>query len=112
MIGTALGRQAPPRVAAWTVLLALTTVPASADCASELTTSQKSLERTRTAVTAAAASPDAQKCAAHRRYYAALVKVRDVFSRCDPGAKKAERAAQLQAAIDDFKAKMPPGCRP
>ena len=112
MTGRALRRQALARAAAWAVLLVLATVPASADCAGELTASQQSLARTRSAVTAAATSPDAQKCAAHRRYYAALVKVRDVFSRCDPGTKKAERAAQLQAAIDDVKAKMPPGCRP
>jgi hypothetical protein len=87
-------------------------IPAAADCASELTASQQSLEHTRAAVAASATSPDAQKCAAHRRYYAALVKVREVFSRCDTGTKKGTNAAQLTAAIDDFKAKMPRGCRP
>jgi len=87
-------------------------VPAAADCASELTASQQSLERTRAGVAAAATSPDAQKCAAHRRYYAALVKVREVFTRCDTGAKKGSHAAQLTATIDDFKAKMPQSCRP
>ena len=87
-------------------------IPAAADCASELTASQQSLEHTRAAVADSAAAPDAQKCAAHRRYYAALVKVREVFSRCDTGAKKGNHAAQLTAAIDEFKAKMPRGCRP
>jgi hypothetical protein len=86
--------------------------PALADCASELTASEQSLERTRAAVAANAAAPDAQKCAAHRRYYAALIKVREVFSRCDTGAQKGNNAAQLTATIDNFKAKMPPGCRP
>jgi hypothetical protein len=38
--------------------------------------------------------------------------VREVFSRCDTGTKKGTNAAQLTAAIDDFKAKMPRGCRP
>jgi hypothetical protein len=104
-------RRAPLAAAALAAILA-GAVPAAAECSGELTASQKSLERTRAAVAAAAASPDAQKCAAHRRYYAALVKVREVFARCDPGAKKAERAAQLQGAIDEFRAKMPPGCRP
>ena len=85
---------------------------AAADCASELTASQKNLERTRAGVAANAASSDAQKCAAQRRYYAALVKVREVFSRCDTGAQKGNNAAQLTATIDDFKAKMPSGCRP
>ena len=94
------------------VLVAIGAGPAMADCASELTASQRSLERTRAAVAANAASPDAQKCAAQRRYYAALVKVREVFSRCDTGAQKGSNAAQLTATIDDFKAKMPPGCRP
>ena len=87
-------------------------IPAAADCASELTASQQGLERTRAGVAAAGANSDAQKCAAQRRYYAALVKVRDVFSRCDTGAKKGSNAAQLTVAIDDFKAKMPRGCRP
>ncbi|HXW24664.1 MAG TPA: hypothetical protein VEK73_07955 [Xanthobacteraceae bacterium] len=104
-------RYAPLAAAAFAAVL-VGTVPAAADCRSELAASQQSLERTRAGVAAAAASPDAAKCAADRRYYAALIKVREVFSRCDPGTKKAERAAQLQAAIDDFKAKMPPGCRP
>jgi hypothetical protein len=87
------------------------TIPAAADCASELTASQQNLERTRAAVATSSAAPDAQKCAAHRRYYAALVKVREVFSRCDSGAQKGSHAAQLTATIDDFKAKMPRGCR-
>jgi hypothetical protein len=87
-------------------------VPAAADCASELTASQQILERTRAGVAATAAGTEAQKCAAQRRYYAALVKVREVFSRCDSGAKKGTNATQLTEAIDAFKAKMPPGCRP
>ena len=86
--------------------------PAAADCASELTASQQSLARTRAALAANAAGSDAQKCAAQRRHYAALIKVREVFSRCDTGAQKGSNAAQLTATIDDFKAKMPRGCRP
>jgi hypothetical protein len=86
--------------------------PAAADCASELTTSQQNLERTRAAVAATTAGSDAQKCAAQRRHYGALVRVREVFSRCDTGAQKGSNAAQVAAAIEDFKAKMPRGCRP
>ena len=86
--------------------------PAAADCASELTSSQQNLERTRAAVAANAGGSDAQKCAAQRRHYGALVKVREVFARCDTGAQKGSNAAQLTATIDDFKAKMPRGCRP
>jgi hypothetical protein len=87
-------------------------LPAFADCASDLTASQQGLERTRAAVAASATSAEAQKCAAHRRYYAALVKVREVFTRCDTGAQKGSHAAQLTATIDDFKTKIPRGCRP
>ncbi len=94
------------------VLVLCGAMPAAADCASDLTASQQSLEHTRAAVAASAAASDAQKCAAHRRYYAALVKVREVFSRCDTGTQKGTRGAQLTTAIDDFKAKMPRGCRP
>lgn len=86
--------------------------PAAADCASELTASQQNLERTRAAVAATAAGSDAQKCAAQRRYYTALVKVREVFSRCDTGTQKGSHAAQLTTTIEAFKAKMPHGCRP
>jgi hypothetical protein len=108
---SAYSRGAPLAVAALAAVL-VGALPAAADCRSELTASQQSLERTRAAVAAAAASPDAQKCAAQRRYYAALIKVRDVFARCDTTTKKDENAAQLKTTIDDFKAKMPPGCRP
>jgi hypothetical protein len=94
------------------VLILAGASPAAADCAGELTASQQSLARTRAAVAAAATGSDAQKCAAQRRHYAALVKVREVFSRCDTGAQKGSNAAQLTATIDDFKAKMPRGCRP
>jgi hypothetical protein len=93
-------------------MLIVAATPAAADCASELTASQQSLERTRAAVAASATGSDAQKCAAQRRHYAALVKVREVFSRCDTGAQKGSNAAQLTSTIDDFKAKMPRGCRP
>jgi hypothetical protein len=93
-------------------MLILGAGPAAADCAGELTASQQNLERTRAAVTTTAAGSDAQKCAAQRRHYAALIKVREVFSRCDKGGNKAGNAAQLTATIDDFKSKMPRGCRP
>lgn len=104
-------RRASVTMAALALILA-GAIPAAADCASELTASQKNLETTRAAVATSSGSPDAQKCAAHRRYYAALVKVREVFSRCDTGAQKGSHAAQLTATIDDFRAKMPRGCRP
>jgi hypothetical protein len=93
-------------------MLILAASPAAADCASELTASQKSLERTRAAVAATAGGSDSQKCAAQRRHYTALVKVREVFTRCDTGTNKGSNAAQLTATIDDFKAKMPRACRP
>jgi hypothetical protein len=103
-------RRHAPLVAAMLILAGAS--PAAADCAGELTASQQNLERTRAAVAANAASPDAQKCAADRRYYAALIKVREVFSRCDTGAQKESNAAQVTATINDFRAKMPRGCRP
>ena len=104
-------RQALLAAGVLTAVLAVA-VPAAADCAGDLTASQQNLEQTRAGVAAAASGTDAQKCAAQRRHYAALVKVREVFSRCDTGAKKGDNAAQLKVAIDNFKAKMPRGCRP
>jgi hypothetical protein len=111
MTFAAYWRHALLAVTALAVVLA-GALPAAADCASELTASQQNLERTRTVVAATAAASEAQKCAAQRRYYAALVKVREVFSRCDTGGQKADHAAQLKVAIDDFRGKMPQGCRP
>ena len=46
-------------------------VPAAADCASDLTASQQSLEQTRAGVAATTSGTDAQKCAAQRRYVVA-----------------------------------------
>jgi len=94
------------------VLFALSaTVASAADCRADLVASQQSLERTRAGIQSPGPS-DAQRCAAYRRHHASLVHVREVFSRCDTGAQKTERAAQLTASINDFRAKMPPGCRP
>jgi len=108
---SAAHRRALVTVGALAIVLA-SAIPAAADCASELGASQKNLEHTRAGVATAATSPDGQKCAAYRRYYAALVKVREVFKRCDSGAQKEKNAGQLTATIEDFKAKMPRGCRP
>jgi len=83
-----------------------------ADCKSELVATQQGLEATRAGVEQAADGPAAARCTAHRRHYAAMVKFRDLLGRCDTGKTKAENLAQLNASIDDFRKKMPPGCQP
>lgn len=94
------------------VEVAFCAVPARADCRADLVATQQSLETTRAGIDTAQKASDAQRCPAYRRHYAAMVKVRDVFARCDTGSLKAEHAAQLNASIEGFRKQMPRGCRP
>ena len=105
----ALFRRPAPLAAALSVICA---TPAAADCRGDLLASQQSLERTRAGVDLADKGPDAQRCPAYRRHHAALVQVREVFGRCDTGAQKAARAAQVGTTIESFRARMPRGCKP
>lgn len=93
-------------------LAALASGAAGADCKDDLVATQSGLEATRAGVEQAARGPEAGKCAAHRRHYAAMVQVRNVFGRCDTGSNRAQHLAQLNASIDDFRKKMPAGCKP
>ncbi len=107
------GRPAPLAAAVLGALfVTLGTPPAAADCRGDLLASQQSLERTRAGVDLADKGADAQRCPAYRRHHAALVQVREVFVRCDTGAQKAERAAQVGTTIESFRARMPRGCKP
>jgi hypothetical protein len=85
---------------------------AAAECKDELMATQHGLQDTQAAVQRAATGPEAQKCPAFRRHYAAMVKVRAVFARCDTGKQKAAHAAQLDSSIAEFLRQMPPGCSP
>ena len=93
-------------------LMVLSLGPASADCKDELVASQQNLQATRAGVARAAAMPEPQRCPAYREHYAAMVKARAVFARCDTGAKRREHAAQLNTSIDGFRKQMPRGCKP
>jgi hypothetical protein len=86
--------------------------PAFADCKSDLVATQKGLQATRVGVEEVAKAPDAGKCPAHRKHYAAMVKFRDLLGRCDSGATKADNLTKLNASIEDFRKKMPAGCNP
>ncbi len=86
--------------------------PALADCKSDLVATQKGLQTTRAGVDQAATGPDAGKCPAHRKHHAAMVKFRDLLGRCDSGASKQQNLTQLDASIEDFRKKMPAGCKP
>lgn len=114
MKSRAFSRPAPHRATAAAVALvtALACGPALAECKDELVASQKSLVATRAGVEQVATAPQAQKCSAWRKHYAAMIKVRDVFARCDSGPRRAEHAAQLEASIADFKRQVPRDCMP
>src|SRR5436853_7100930 len=81
----------PCRRAALAALFTLlAAVPAAADCKADLSSTQQSLERTRTALQQAASGPETQKCAAFRGHHTMMVRARGVFARCDTGPQTAE----------------------
>jgi hypothetical protein len=84
---------------------------AAADCKSDLVASQQGLKASGAGVSEVSVGPDAGKCPAYRKHLAAMVKFREVLSRCDTGAQRAEHVAQLNASIDDFRKKAPTGCK-
>jgi hypothetical protein len=94
------------------VLAGFAAGPAFADCKSDLVATQKGLQATGVGVEEVAKAPDAGKCPAHRKHYAAMVKFRDLLGRCDSGASKADNLTKLNASIEDFRKKMPAGCKP
>jgi len=85
--------------------------PAAADCKADLVASQRALKATGAAVEKVAGGTEAAKCDAHRKHYAAMLKFRDVLGRCDTGASRDAHMAQLTTSIEDFKKKLPKGCK-
>jgi Trypsin-like peptidase domain len=83
-----------------------------AECAKETSATRQLLAMGRSAIQAAAQSPEPVKCQALRRYYSAMVTAREVFARCDLGELRTEHAAQLESSISKFKTSMPPDCPP
>jgi hypothetical protein len=86
------------------VLVQVATPALSADCKADLVASQKTLKATGAAV-------EAGKCEAYRKHHAAMVKFREVLARCGASGERAAHVAQLDASIEDFKSKMPAGCK-
>lgn len=93
-------------------LAVLGTGPVAADCKADLVATQNGLKATRAGLEQVATGPDAEKCPAHRKHYAAMVRFRDLLGRCDAGSTRAANLAQLNTSIDDFRKKMPAGCKP
>jgi hypothetical protein len=85
---------------------------AAADCKADLVASQKALKATGAGIEQVSLGPEAGRCDAYRKHYAAMVKFREVLTRCDTGAQSAAHVAQLNASIDDLRKKMPAGCKP
>ena len=100
--------QAPPSSRAPTDRAA--TLPA--ECAEESSATRQLLALGRSAIQAAAQSPQPVKCEALRRYYGAMVIARELVARCDLGELGAQHAAQLESSISRFKTSMPPDCAP
>ena len=102
-----------PRLPSAVVIAALFFSPgaAKADCRGDLVASQQALQTTTAGVAQADQGPEPARCPAYRRHYAALMKVREVFGRCDTGTKKAANAAALDGKINDFRRQAPKSCK-
>ena len=101
-----------PRLRSAAVIAALLSPGAAmADCRGDLVASQQALQATTAGVAQADQGPEAARCPAYRSHYAALMKVREVFGRCDTGTKKAANAAALDGKINDFRRQAPKSCR-
>jgi hypothetical protein len=101
-----------PRLAAGAATcLLLGSGAAMADCRGDLVASQQALQTTTAGVAQADQGPEPARCPAYRQHYAALMKVREVFGRCDTGTKKAANAAALDGKINDFRRQAPKSCR-
>jgi hypothetical protein len=85
---------------------------AFAACRDDLLASQKGLKDSTADVAEAAGGPDAGRCPAERKHYAALMRFRDVLNHCDKSKDRAQRVAGLTTKIEGFRKQMPAGCKP
>ena len=110
--GSPTRRGWPHAMHAMALAAVLCSAPALADCKTDLVASQQELKATAAGVEQVAAAPEAGRCPAYRKRYAAMIKFREVLARCDTGKQRAEHVAQLDTSIEGLRTQMPGGCKP
>jgi hypothetical protein len=84
---------------------------AMADCREDHAASDQNVRRTRAGIEKLADGTDAAKCAAYRRYIAALIAQRGVIERCDTGPNRAQNVGAIDTAIADYNKRIEGICK-
>jgi hypothetical protein len=99
------------RAALACLIIACSTLAASAACREDLVKADQDFAKSRSALQASATAAPAARCTAYRRHVASLTQVGRVFARCDTSADKAKNAAQTKSALADFTRQMNDACK-
>lgn len=75
---------------------------AMADCREDHEAADQNVRRTRAGIEKLADGTDAAKCAAYRRYIAALTVQRGVIERCDSGSNRAQNVSAIDTGITEY----------
>ncbi|MDO8981335.1 MAG: hypothetical protein Q7V17_19125 [Afipia sp.] len=75
---------------------------AMADCREDHEAADQNVRRTRAGIEKLADGTDAAKCAAYRRYTAALSVQRGVIERCDTGSNRVQNVSAIDTGISEY----------
>lgn len=84
---------------------------AMADCREDHDAADQNVRRTRAGIEKLADGTDAAKCAAYRRYTAALGVQRSVIERCDSGSNRAQNVSAIDTGIAEYNKRAEAICR-
>lgn len=97
--------------AAIVVMLMCSVSSAMADCREDHEAADQNVRRTRAGIEKLADGTDAAKCAAYRRYVAALTAQRGVIERCDTGPNRAQNVSAIDTGIAEYNKRADAICR-
>ena len=83
---------------------------AAADCRKDHIAADQNVRRTRAGIEKFAEGTEAARCAAYRRYIAALTDQRTMMARCDTGPNQAQNVSSIDAIIADFDKRAEASC--
>ncbi len=84
---------------------------AMADCREDHDAADQNIRRTRAGIEKLADGTDAAKCAAYRRYIAALTAQRGVIERCDTGSNRAQNVSAIDTGIAEYNKRVDAICK-
>ncbi len=84
---------------------------AMADCREDHEAADQNMRRTRAGIEKLADGTDAAKCAAYRRYIAALTAQRGVIERCDTGSNRAQNVSAIDTGIAEYNKRVDAICK-